>query len=272
MKSGNILLEKYRLGEITAEEMRALKSAYPDPEDLEREIQKLELSDREILDKYTARDMSAQINARLASGGRAADTSGRIKPFPVFKAVRYSAIAAAAALVLVLGLSFYNPETNRGVPVAASEGLSAERIKGLKPGLKIYRSSGGTAEILANRDSVAEKDLLQIEYIAGSFKYGVIFSIDGRGTLTMHFPTYSGVAAELDNNGAILLPYAYELDDAPDFERFFFVTGGGNFNIDEVLDAAYELASKGKTARRQFLDIPDSYYQTTILLQKGAER
>ena len=88
----------------------------------------------------------------------------------------------------------------------------------------------------------------------------------------MHFPTYSGVAAELDNNGAILLPYSYELDDAPDFERFFFITGGSSFDIDEVLDAAYELASKSKASRREFLDIPETYYQTTILLNKGTER
>ena len=257
---------------LTSEEMRELKSAYPDPDELRREINKLEKSDAEILEKYPPGEMAEQIRERLSAAGKTAETISKIKRFPVFKVVRYSAIAAAAALVLVFGLSFYNPGTSSGDMTAAAEEYSAERVKGLKPTLKIYRSNGNSAEILANRDTAAEKDLLQIEYIAGSFKYGVIFSIDGRGTVTMHFPTYSGVAAELDNNGAILLPYAYELDDAPDFERFFFVTGGGNFKIDEVLDAAYELASKGKSARREFLDIPDSYYQTTILLKKGAER
>ena len=280
MKPGNLLLEKYRLGEITDNEMRELEQAYPDSEELKLELEKLEKSDAEILNKYPPLQMAAAIDEKLAVGFAAVETVGgndtnadNIKSFPVFRIMKYTAVAAAAALVLVFGLSFYNnPATSTGGMIAASEGISSERIKGLQPSLKIYRRTGNSAEILANRDAVAEKDLLQIEYIAGSFKYGVIFSIDGRGTVTMHFPTYTGVAAELDNNGAILLPYAYELDDAPDFERFFFVTGGSSFDIDEVLDSAYELAARGKASRREFLDISDTYYQTTILLKKGAER
>ena len=266
MKPENILLEKYRLGEITKEEMAWLEEAYPDREVLEQELAKLEASDAEILKKYKPSDIAAQIESRLQE-----KPENKVRSFSAFKALRYSAVAAAAVLVLVLGFSLNRPVTDTGNYVQASESLSTERIKGLKPTIKIYRRTGDTAEILANRDKASEKDLLQIEYIAGSFKYGVIFSIDGRGTVTLHFPTYSGVAAELDNNGAILLPYAYELDDAPDFERFFFVTGGSGFDLDEILDAAYELASKGQSARREFLDISDSYYQTTILLKKGAE-
>lgn len=271
MRPGNILLEKYRLGEITEEEMRILEQKYPDRDDLNREIEELEASDAEILEKYDPRQMAEQIKTKINIEEKADTEGSRIKIFPIYKALRYTAVAAAAALVLVFGLSFYNPSTSAGTLIAASDGMSTERIKGLKPSLKVYKRNGEFAEILANRDAVSEKDLLQIEYIAGSFKYGVIFSIDGRGAVTMHFPTYSGVAAELDNNGAILLPYAYELDDAPDFERFFFITGGSSFNIDEVVDAAYELASKGKAARREFLNISDSYYQTTILLRKGTE-
>ncbi|HAK45958.1 MAG TPA: hypothetical protein DCO79_08590 [Spirochaeta sp.] len=271
MKPGNILLEKYRLGEITEEEMRMLEEAYADRNELENEIEKLEASDAEILEMYKPADFARSIEARLPEIEKADDKGSNVHAFPLFKALRYSAIAAAAVLVIVLGFTFNTPATNTGNLVEASQGLATERIKGLKPSLKIYRRTGDAAEILANRDAAAEKDLLQIEYIAGSFKYGVIFSIDGRGTVTLHFPTYSGVAAELDNNGAILLPYAYELDDAPDFERFFFITGGSGFDVDEVLDAAYELASRGKSARREFLEISDSYYQATILLKKGAE-
>ena len=272
MKPGNILLEKYRLGEITEEEMLQLKEAYPDDLALEKEIAELEASDREILETYKPHDIAESIRKRIEhEAAGATGTETRIISFSAFKALRITAAAAAAALVIIFGISFFNQPTTSGSMVAASEGLSSERIKGLKPSMKIYRRSGDSVEILANRDAAHEKDLLQIEYIAGSFKYGVIFSIDGRGVVTLHYPTYSGVAAELDNNGAILLPYAYELDDAPGFERFFFVTGGSGFDADEVLDAAYELASSGSKARREFLDIPDDYYQTTILLKKGAE-
>lgn len=273
MKPGNLLLEKYRLGELTDAEMIRLEAQYPDKKQLQKELDALEESDAEILKKYPPRDMAAAISEKLAAGAPEEENS-KIKAFPAFKAFRYTAVAAAAALVIVLGISFLNnpAATSTGGMVAASDGLAKERVKGLNPSLKIYRRTGDSAEILANRDAAYERDLLQIEYIAGSFRYGVIFSIDGRGTVTMHFPTYAGIAAELDHNGAVLLPYSYELDDAPDFERFFFITGGSSFDIDEVLDAAYELASDGKASRREFLEIPDTYYQTTILLKKGNER
>lgn len=260
MKPGDLFIEKYRLNELTEEERRSFEKNYPDADELRERIEELEASDELILEKYPPEEMAAEIKLRAGSKVRS------------FRIIKFTAMAAAAALVIVFGFSFYTPETSTGGLVEASEMVSAERVKGLKPSLKIYRRSGESAEIMENRGMVMEHDLLQIEYIAGSFRYGVIFSIDGRGTLTMHYPTYAGIAAELDQNGAILLPYAYELDDAPDFERFFFITGGSGFDIDEVLDAAYELASEGRSSRRGFLDIPDSYYQTTILLRKGAER
>lgn len=271
MKPGNILLEKYRLGELTEDETQLLKQEYPDQDELDRETARLKVSDAEILDKYSPGEMSELIKEKIRSDKKFGLKNSGIKRLNRFKVLGYTAGAAAAVLVLVFGLSIYTPSTTSGSLISAEDSLSSERVKGLNPSLKVYRRSGDTAEILVNRDSAVEKDLLQIEYIAGSFKYGVIFSIDGRGTLTMHFPAYSGVSAELDNNGAVLLPYAYELDDAPDFERFFFVVGGSGFDLNEVFDAACELASKGNAARREFLDIPESYYQTTLLLKKAGK-
>ena len=61
--------------------------------------------------------------------------------------------------------------------------------------------------------------VLQLSYAAGEAKYGVIFSVDGRGTLTWHVPAgYAGgarAAPPLDPQGPVVLPSAYELDDAP---------------------------------------------------------
>jgi len=273
MKPGDLFIEKYRLGELTEQERESFERSNPDFDELRERIEELEASDELILEKYPPGRMAAEIEARLSSADTDERTvKSRTSNIRKFRIVKYTAMAAAAALVLVFGISFYTPATSTGGMIEASQQMSTERVKGLKPSLKIYRRNADSAEILENRDVASEKDLLQIEYIAGSFKYGVIFSIDGRGTLTMHYPTYEGIAAELDQAGAILLPYAYELDDAPDFERFFFITGGSSFNIDDVLDAAHELALNGRASRREFLDIPETYYQTTILLRKGAQR
>ena len=269
MKPGDLFIEKYRMGELDSREIEMLKKRYPDNDELNQIIEELDADDRLILENYTPEAMASRIRERAEEDE--APEGGR--SFSRFRLARFTALAAAAALVLVFGIAFFRlPPTTSGNLVAASDSISSERIKGLEPSLKIYRHTGDSAEILENRDVVSEKDLLQIEYISGSFRYGVIFSIDGRGTVTMHHPTYEGISAELDQGGAVLLPYAYELDDAPDFERFFFVAGGSVFNLDDVMDAAYELAAKGRASRREFLELPDSYYQTTILLRKGDQR
>ena len=84
MKPGNLLLEKYRLGELTEEEKRQLEAQYPDPEELQQEINKLEESDAEILKKYPPRNMAAAINEKLAAAENKEDEDEKIKTFPVF--------------------------------------------------------------------------------------------------------------------------------------------------------------------------------------------
>ncbi len=263
MKPGKLFLEQYKLGELTDEEKKQFEDSFEDPNELERLLRELDDSDKDFFKKFPVDETVDSIKERSEQS-----KGSKILKFPVF---RISALAAAAAVV-IFGFSFFYSPVSTGGTGSTPDVNATERIKGMKPSLKIYRSLSGSAEILENRDTVAEKDLLQIEYIAGGYRYGMIFSIDGRGTVTMHYPSYSGIKPELDNNGAVLLPYAYELDDAPEFERFFFIAGGDWFNADEVLDAAYELASSNSSARRSFLDIPEEYYQTTILLKKGAER
>ena len=116
---------------------------------------------------------------------------------------------------------------------------------------------------------MSEKDVLQLSYVAVGRKYGVIFSIDGRGIVTVHYPyAENGATPELEQGGEIYLRYAYELDDAPLFERFFFVTSDKPFNIAIVEKAARLLASKTGQARNTDLKLPSGFEQYSFLLNK----
>ena len=92
-------------------------------------------------------------------------------------------------------------------------------------------STASGAEILQDGEKVGEGDTLQIGYVAAGQAYGVILSVDGRGTVTVHLPSASSVAQPLDQEGIVLMPFAYQLDDAPEFERFFFVTSKEEFDL-----------------------------------------
>ena len=112
--------------------------------------------------------------------------------------------------------------------------------------------------------------MIRVAYQANGYAYGVILSIDGGGGVTLHMPLDGNVASSLDSGGTVLLDFAYELDDAPLWERFYFVTGSAPFAVAPLLQAATELAaappSKAEAAE---LDVPDGLDTSVISLMKG---
>jgi hypothetical protein len=115
---------------------------------------------------------------------------------------------------------------------------------------------------------VSEGTTLQVGYVSGANEYGAIISIDGRGTVTVHFPLSAVTGQTLEGEGEVLLPFAYTLDDAPDFERFFFVFSERPFSVETVLEAAEKLSEEPEAAKSQDLHLPRRLEQSSILLLK----
>lgn len=66
-------------------------------------------------------------------------------------------------------------------------------------------------------------------------EYGVIFSVDGNGNITRHFPENTWQAGHLEQrNDETPLDFSYELDNAPDFECFIMVTSKKQFSLDDI--------------------------------------
>jgi hypothetical protein len=183
--------------------------------------------------------------------------------------------AAAAALLLGLGAAWWfsqpAPESP-SLPIAQGPRPgpeSGDRIKG-DTHLYVLRQDGGAESELSDRDQARPGDLLQLAYRAGPAQSGVILSIDGAGTATLHFPAQPTDTPLLDRRGRVALDHAFELDEAPDFERFFFVTSrpGEQLRVTEVLEAARELAQSDEAAKGK-LDLPGAWSQTSLLLDKS---
>lgn len=170
-------------------------------------------------------------------------------------------IAAAAVFAVLVGILATYPSLQPG------SDAPVERIKGMEPALNIYRAEGEQARLLEDRDRAREYDLLQLEYNAAGYPYGVIISIDGRGTVTLHYPTAATRPPEL-NSGSVLLPYSYQLDDAPEFERFFFLVSQEEFSLQRVLESAEEMASGRNQGRYGTLELPAGIKQYSITILK----
>ena len=238
-------LERYLLGELPQEEMETIQRRLEEDGEVRERLQALERSNRELQEKYPAEWMGRQIRMRAEGVTMAAPErafSWRLWAMPVM---------VATLLVAVLPALFEQPET---------------RIKGLEPHLKLFLKTAEGSQTLADSSQVREGNLVQIVYLAVGQPYGTIFSVDGRGEVTQHFPARGKMAARLKTAGADTLDFSYELDDAPRWERFYFVTADSVFDLRTVEREIARLA----TEEGGRLRLPGGFKQHLFTLFKGA--
>jgi hypothetical protein len=96
----------------------------------------------------------------------------------------------------------------------------------------------------------------------------VIFSIDGRSALTLHYPYAVSGNTELVPGRRTALEEAYTLDDAPDCEIFFFVISDKPVDAAAVMDRAGRLAGSPRTALERGPRVFAGYELKTVFLRK----
>jgi hypothetical protein len=257
----DLRLEQYVLGELSLADVRKLREALEKDESLRARLSAIRQSDQEILARYPPERIAEVIRQRIP----ARETP---REFPRRSPALMVALPAAAAVLVFLSMFVVR---DRFLPGMASPAAAEVRLKGAQPHLSIYRKGPEGAEELSNGSSATQRDWLQLTYTAADARYGVIFSIDGRGTLTWHLPTRiapSQIAPALDQQGQVALASAYELDDAPSFERFFFVYSSRPFELRDVERAASGLASKPQAAEKAALSLPKDEKQWSLVIKK----
>jgi len=268
----DLVLERYRLGELPAAEAEVLERRLKAEPDLAARLEALDRSDEEIRRRYPPAWLAAQIEGRRKPAARSIAGPARqwlVRRWPV-----PAAIAAAAALTLVVAPRLVSPpslEPAGGARPAPSAPAvdSGDRIKGLQPSLVLFRKTDSGSETLADGAVARPGDVVRLGYRAAGRTHGVILSVDGRGLVTVHLPASGSEAAPLRSGETVLLDRAYELDDAPRFERFFLVTADQAFDVKPVVEAARRRAAS--TTARGGLALPAPLEQTSFLLRKGGQ-
>ena len=185
--------------------------------------------------------------------------------------VRYLRILAPAAIAVTAVVVISLPSINNDITVVNTNDIT--RQKGEDVSIYIYRKNGNSEiDMMKNGSRAKAGDLLQIGYSSMKDSYGVILSIDGRGKVTLHYPADDKASAKLVKGKKHLLENSYELDDAPDFERFFFITSPDEINTESVIFSAELLAverEKAKTGNLEFSDPENqSLKQVSLLINK----
>jgi hypothetical protein len=269
----DLVLERYRLGELPPAETRALGRRLDREPDLAARLEALERSDEEIRRRYPPSSLAEQIRRRLWAVAEAADRRARRPRAWLLRWPLPAALAVAATLVLVLTPRLWRPPSPgpvAGAPPARSAPAlgSDDRIKGLQPSLVLFRRTASGSETLADGAVARAGDVVRVGYRAAGRTHGAILSVDDRGVVTVHLPTGGKEAAPLRSGETVLLDRAYELDDAPRFERFYLITADRAFDVEPVVEAARRAA---EPSARNELPLPANLGQATFLLRKGGQ-
>jgi anti-sigma factor RsiW len=254
------LLERIALGELPPEELAAARARLAAEPDGPARLAALEADTRATLERLPPARVVREVAAR-ASRKEAPSPSRRLAP-------AWGLLVPALATVALFVLARPDTSGDIGSGLTASGG-SAEttRIKGLAPQLLVHRQAAAGPERLTDGAPAAVGDVVQLAYVAAGRGHGVILSVDGRGAVTLHAPEGGGDSAVLSPSGTHMLPRSYELDDAPDFERFFFISSEEPFSLEPVLAAAKALA-EGPDARTAPLSLPEDLTQVSFTLEK----
>jgi hypothetical protein len=258
-----LMLERYRLGEVSAGERKLVETELASNRALRFRYEALESSDRELRARYPWEQSS------LKSVGGAADfqdaaATGSSSRFPTgsrFPAgKRLWGLCAAALLLLTLFPAVYLLRGRALGDISGVSGAGPDRLKGmeLKTELSIYLKESlsqpaipaDEGRSLPDRTLLREGNTVQLAYLTppGDVYYGVIFSIDGRSVVTLHYPYRRQQSPILTAGKRTFLDEAYTLDDAPDYEIFFMVVSQDPLNTESVLKTAEELAKEPGTA------------------------
>ncbi len=280
------LLERVILDEVPpelADEVRQILDE--NPEERAR-LSELERSNAEILAALPPAQVAAEVARRAGPAGGFAllfgvVRSGNGRPRPSYRrrvlALSSSlAVAAGVALVAVtlvrqVGRSGETTagggDTGHGLGPATGEKTTA---KG-DPRLMLHRKVDGEAPLLRDGALVAAGDRIQVKYQALDSRHGVILSIDGRGVVNLHFPADERGSTLLEQGEAVALDHSYELDDAPAFERFVFVTSDEPIRLADVLASAHALARDPQRRAGDELRLAARQHQTWYTLRKKKE-
>jgi len=261
------LLERIALGELPPEALAAARARLEREPDGRERLARLAVDGARTLADHPPEAVAAEV-ARRERLARARADAARGPGRQDWQGLALGVPVVASLVLLFLSAPREDVEPAL-FPEARIELLETAGIKG-DARLLLYRQGVGLGapELLTDHAPAHAGDLLQVSYLAGGRRHGVVVSVDGRGAVTLHFPTSPVGATALKPGGAVSLAHSYELDDAPDFERFFFVTSDAPLDVGAVLEAARLLARQPGEASTHPLPLPDTLAQTSFTLEK----
>ena len=289
----SLLLERYHIGEVTHEEKLYVEKILKEDATLAAALANLDKADIDFHKRFPKEIFFSALPASYADQKPQIANSKRFSLRNFFQQKvfhtqhRIPPIAwglCAAALVMLIAFPMFilkNPSYNE-FSNPFSDRIKGTSIDNSSIELNVYLKGNSSNEVILLQDQsiINAGNTVQLIYKVADAntdaKYGVIFSIDGRSSVTMHYPYTQQQSTLLISGKSVHLDEAFTLDDAPDYEIFFFVTGDTPLDVKNILNTAQQLAGqiKGKHLEAKSLGAAafNDYIVKTFTLIKNKER
>jgi len=254
-------IELYAKCELKPNQLAEFEKRLEQDTDLKKRLNKIVISNNDF---RARQDRENNINQILSKTQQEIKNDNK-KPIQTWQFVGAGILAIAAVFtflpnILLIQEQQLNPDVR---PI-----IEQIRSKGINPNLTIFLKKNNLIEQIGNEQLVKQNDELQLQYNTGGYEHGVIFSIDGRGSVTLHYPQNETDDTQFNKKGLVTLPYAYKLDDAPDYERFFMLTSHNKINLASVLKNANTMAKNNNVKNDAKIELGKHIKQYSILLNK----
>lgn len=133
--------------------------------------------------------------------------------------------------------------------------------------LLIYEKVFIGQKLLHDGDRLPSGSTIQFDFKAENCSHGIISSLDGRGGISWHFPAEVPGDQKLDKGSQKPLAKSFKLDEAPAFERFYFIRAHAPIPVEEVLKSLQQV-SPGDSFGPSTLALGKQYHQFSVLLKK----
>lgn len=235
-------LELYHLDAASVKEQRMIEAALASDRELRLRYEALEESDRELRRRYSLESETAVVPEKGLLRRGVPQRGRLLSKRPVWG-------IGAAALLLCLFSSLYllkKPSIIEWSDIPLEPGRARGEVK---TELSLSVVIPARTRLLFDQDQLKEGDTVEMEYSARpGDNYGVIFSINGNSKVTLHYPYTRQESPNLTVGRQIVLEQPYPLDNAPNFEIFYFVVSPNPLNTEMILKTAENLVA-GARAR-----------------------
>ena len=250
-------LERYLTGDLPDSEMREIREMEATDEIFAGRVKMMREDNRAILKKMPFERLSERLDAMPAHSGNGSNRVGNGVSFTLVKfATAAALVLAVVSVVLFSQREVVSPATDGGaqvmdVAMVDSQDEGDTRIKGLDARIEVWKKTADSAVQMSNLDEAREGDEIQLRYSVPEKCFGMLLSMDGNGTVTMHMAE-GNKAIALEPGKMTTLPFAYKLDNAPKFEAFYLLTSRDTFSVDiNDIDAVF----KNKNVRKEHVTL-----------------